>query len=289
MIRKVTLFVFIVLLSHFSLFAQNSKSGDSINRVDDNNMKQGHWIITNEEKKYPNFRPNQIVEEGKFTDSKRDGKWIFYYPNDKVKEILTYNNNRPNGYAVFYYANGNIKEEGLWKNNRWVGEYKYYYENGNLKNHWKYNEQGNRTGEQKYFYENGNLMIEGKWENGKEDGVITEFHEDGSVKSERVFENGGINLAKTTNYKPKEKLSEKSVVESKPKIIVNPNTVEDNKQAPFDGNGYYELKNKNGQVIRKGNFENGYLINGQVFQYTPDGTLFKTTHYKEGRIIKVED
>ena len=129
MVRKITLFVFIVLLSHTSLFAQNSKSGDSINRVDDNNMKQGHWIITNEEKKYPNFRPNQIVEEGKFTDSKRDGKWIFYYPNDKVKEILTYNNNRPNGYAVFYYANGNIKEEGLWKNNRWVGEYKFYYEN----------------------------------------------------------------------------------------------------------------------------------------------------------------
>ena len=51
-----------------------------------------HWIITNEEKKYPNFRPNQIVEEGKFTDSKRDGKWIFYYPNGKIEQIAYYNN-----------------------------------------------------------------------------------------------------------------------------------------------------------------------------------------------------
>lgn len=289
MMRKSTLFVLLVLMISTIVNSQNSKSGDSINRMDENNMKQGHWVITNEEKKYPNFRPNQIVEEGKFIDSKKDGKWIFYYPSEKVKEILTYNNNRPNGYAVFYYANGNIKEEGMWKNNKWVGEYKYYYENGNLKNHWKYNEQGTRSGEQKYYYENGNLMIEGSWENGKEDGVITEFHEDGSVKSERVFENGGINLAKCTNYKPKEKLSEKSIVKPKVNVVVNPNAVDDSKQTPFDGNGYYELKNKSGQIIKKGNFEKGYLITGQVFQYTPDGTLFKTTHYKDGRIIKVED
>ena len=85
MIRKITLFVFIVLLSHTSLFAQNSKSGDSINRVDDNNMKQGHWIITNEEKKYPNTiieRLNKLHEaKDEYTDkiSKIDRpKYITY-------------------------------------------------------------------------------------------------------------------------------------------------------------------------------------------------------------------
>lgn len=282
-------FVFLLLFLCFSTFNQaqsDKKTGDTINQLDVNNLKQGYWIVTNDQKKLPGYRPEQIVEEGTFNDSKKNGKWKFYFNTEKLKQVLTYNNNLPNGHAVFYYPNGNIREEGVWQNNRWTGEYKYYYENGNLKNNWTYNQQGNREGVQKYYHENGNLAIEGTWQNGKEDGVIKEYYEDGSVRSERVFNNGNINLAQTTNFKPKEKVVQN--IELAPQALIKvPETEE--AQKPFDGNGFYELKNKEGKIIRKGNFENGYLVDGEVYQYGTLGNVNKITHYKGGKIVKVED
>lgn len=292
MLLKRTFFGVLIVFSAFISNAQN----DTVNVVDDNNMKQGHWVITNEVKKLPGYAPDQVVEEGRYKDNRKSGKWYFYFSNDKVKQILTYNNNRPNGYAVFYYKNGNKREEGIWKNNRWVGEYKYYYENGNLKNHWNYNDNGQRTGVQKYYHENGKLMIEGEWNNGKESGYIKEFYENGAKKSERYFNDGKLEPEKTVNFEPKPEpevvedtanaTSEKSTSEKDFKWGERPEEKE-NDQVPFDGNGYYELKNKNGQIVRKGDFENGYLINGEVYQYTADGKIFRTTYYKEGRVIKI--
>lgn len=290
-LRKINLLV----IFFFAALISNGQ-GDTVNFVDNNNLKQGHWVITNEVKNLPGYAPTQVVEEGEFKDNRKYGKWYYYFSNDKVKQILTYNNNRPNGYAVFYYKNGNKREEGIWKNNRWVGEYKYYYENGNLKNHWNYNENGQRTGVQKYFHENGNLMIEGEWQNGKESGYIKEFYENGEKKSERYFNDGKLEPEKTMNFEPK---PEKKTVEdtaaadtkstTDEKEITIKKADQSNEQAPFDGNGYYELRNKSGQIVRKGEFENGYLINGEVYQYTSDGKIFRTTYYKEGRVIKINN
>lgn len=288
-------FIIALFLCSFITNAQN----DSINVVDENNRKQGHWVFTNQEKKLPGYKPNQVVEEGKYKDDRKNGKWLFYFANDKIKQILTYSNNRPNGYAVFYYESGNIREEGIWKNNRWVGDYKYYFENGNLKNHWKYNEQGQRTGVQKYYFENGKLMIEGEWQDGKENGVIKEYYEDGNIKSERVFQDGKFNEEKSVTYEkapikkevPIEDTNKSMAAEDNPESTVRviKKAEESNDQTPFDGNGHYVLRNKDGQVVREGEFENGYLVDGKVFQYTSDGKVFRITYYKGGRVIKVDN
>jgi antitoxin component YwqK of YwqJK toxin-antitoxin module len=199
---------------------------------------------------------------------------------------------------VFYYKNGKKREEGTWKNNRWTGDYKYYYENGNIRNEWKYNNSGKRTGVQKYYHENGQLMIEGKWNNGQEAGTIVEYYDDGSVKSERVFNNGKINKAITKNFKPKEKAGKVTVrkvkkyvapeVVAKEKKIVKKEAVAKT-EAPWNGTGTKSFLNKRGQVVRKGYFEKGYLMNGEVYMYTADGKKFRTTVYKDGRVIKVEN
>lgn len=269
------------------------------NKIDENNMKQGHWVYTNKQKNLPNYREDQVVEEGDYSDDKKIGKWFFYFNNDKVKHILTYKNNRPDGYAVFYYANGNKREEGTWKNNKWVGDYKYYYKNGNIRNEWKYNENGQRTGIQKYYYETGQLMIEGEWVNGKEAGTIVEYHEDGSVKSERVFMNGKIDIAATKNYEPQQKpgkvtvkkveealkVVEKEEVSDSAPVVAMSEAPKKN-TSPWNGTGERQFFNKKGQVIREGRFENGYLMDGNVYMYTADGKKFRTTVYKGGRIVK---
>ncbi|MAS51856.1 MAG: hypothetical protein CMD20_01500 [Flavobacteriales bacterium] len=268
---------------------------DTLNHVDANNMKQGHWVYTNKIKKLPNYKENQVIEEGDYADDKKTGKWTYYYNNNKVKQILTYSNNHPDGYAIFYYKNGNKKEEGTWKNNKWIGTYTYYYENGKVRNDWSYNESGQRTGVQKYYYDNGQLMVEGEWLNGKESGTVTEYYLDGSVKSERLFQNGNLDVAQIKKYKPQEKegkVTVKKVLESpkqelrKEKVVVLKKPVQKKDIAPWSGTGERQFFNKGGQVIREGYFENGYLMNGKMHTYTIGGEKKQTIIYEDGKIIK---
>lgn len=286
----------IVFLGGFvaSIFAQSGK--DTLNYTDANNLKQGHWIYYNRDLKLPDFKDHQKVEEGHYLDDQKFGKWIHYFPNDKPKDVITYVANRPNGYAIFYYANGNKREEGTWRNNRWVGDYKYYHENGKLASEWKYNAQGTRTGVQKYYHENGRLMIEGEWIDGKENGVIKEYYDNGELKSEKNYNNGSFDAANTKTYARKTPPSDND--NPKEENTVTTTTASTNaaaasddsgeyKTGVFDGNGKYQLRDRNGRVIRQGLFENGFLKDGKVFQYTADGRLFKTTIYKGGKVANV--
>tara|TARA_B100000674_G_scaffold56903_1_gene39600 strand:- start:11313 stop:12263 length:951 start_codon:yes stop_codon:yes gene_type:complete len=282
-------------ISILLLLSKTSAAIDTLNHIDENNMKQGYWVYTNKTKRLPNYKESQVVEEGNYTDDKKTGKWIFYYNNNKVKQILTYADNRPNGHAVFYYKNGNKKEEGTWKNNKWVGNYTYYYENGEVRNDWKYNQSGQRTGVQKYYYENGQLMIEGEWLNGKEAGTIVEYYEDGSVKSERTFQNGTLDTGMTKKYSPQEKEGKVTVKKTsentsegldKEKKIIVKKSVSKKDIAPWNGTGERQFYNKKGKVVREGYFEDGYLINGKMYQYLPNGSKSKTIIYEEGKAVK---
>ncbi|MCX6182317.1 MAG: toxin-antitoxin system YwqK family antitoxin [Bacteroidetes bacterium] len=263
------------------------------NVIDQNNLKQGHWIYFNRDKKLPDYRDDQKVEEGDYLDDQKNGKWTHYFNNDKIKDVITYVGNRPNGYAIFYYPNGNKREEGIWKNNRWIGEYKYYYENGQIASDWKYNNQGTRTGVQKYYHENGKLMIEGEWTDGKETGVVKEYFENGELKSEKNYQDGKFDAATSKVYERKSPINSTASVKAEPVKDKDPAPANDGgeevkyKDGVFDGNGMYRLKDRQGRVARQGLFENGFLKEGKVFQYTSDGKLFKTTVYKQGKIVQI--
>jgi len=280
-------------------FNLNVLANEPVNTVDKNNMKQGHWIYTNKMKNLPNYKEEQVVEEGDYSDDMKTGKWFYYFNNDKVKHILTYKNNRPDGFAIFYYKNGNKREEGNWKNNKWIGDYKYYYKNGNIRNDWSYNQTGQRTGVQKYYYENGQLMIEGSWASGQEVGTIVEYHEDGSVKSERIYKDGKIDADAIKNFKPQEKAGKVTIkkapinneIKDTPATGENPSNmvskpIVEKAVSPWNGTGQRQFFNKKGQVIREGYFGKGYLLNGNVYMYTVDGKKFSTTVYKLGKVLK---
>ena len=49
---------------------------DTLNKIDENNMKQGHWVYTNKMKNLPNYKEDQVVEEGDYDNDKKIGKWM---------------------------------------------------------------------------------------------------------------------------------------------------------------------------------------------------------------------
>jgi len=277
--QKISFLISILLLNLICL-SQN----DSTNLLDDQNQKQGYWILTNKQKRLPGYQPNQKVEEGHFINNKKEGKWTFYYRNGKPKHILFYENGVPDGAATFYYKNGTIRETGTWRNNRWVGEYKQFYENGNPKNHFNYDNRGLKNGKQIYFHKNGNPSLIGTWSNGNETEDLAEYKEDGSSNTERYKAGPKLSL----NLK-EDDIENDSLFIDEDSLKINVKKYQENREpiVPFNGNGFHEFRNKNGKKTKVGEFENGLLINGKIFKYDENGNLILTKIIKDRDIVKI--
>lgn len=290
--RSINILFFVLFVFRSLSYAQwtsfEMNGTDTINRVDEQDRKQGKWIVTNNIKNLPDYTEDQKVEEGTYKDNKKVGIWKEYYPNNALKNKITFENGRPNGYAIMYHDNGKISEEGLWKNNRWVGNYKLYYENGQVAQDFTFNPSGKREGEQKYFYENGQLMIEGNWAEGKEKGVVKEYYQNGDIRSEKNFNDGTIDVANSKTYEPKKPLPKdepdkpKDPIEAGPKIVVKADEKPNLPSQVFNGEGQWKLYNKNRQVSKDGEFSKGRLIDGKVYHYSEDGILKRIAVYKNG-------
>lgn len=262
------------------------QGSDTINYTDANGLKQKHWIFYGKDKKLPGYKESDKVEEGPYLDSKKVGLWKAYFVSGKLKNELTFNNNRPSGYAKMYYENGNLAEEGLWENNRWVGQYKYYYDNGQLSYEWNYNKEGKREGQQKYYHPNGKVMIEGDWKEGKEAGVLKEYYEDGTLKSEKNFKDGTLDIASVKVF---EKKSAPEVKKEEPKEEPKTEVKEAPKEAKpgFLQDGYNKVLGKDGKPVKEGTFKNGILMDGKQYEYE-NGKLARTLIIKGGRVSEIK-
>jgi len=234
------------------MFSQNAQ-----NQVDAKGLKTGYWIH------YSNDGKTKI-EEGNYIENKKDGLWKVYFPNGKVKHEITYVKGSAKGYAKIYYADGTLQEEGIWNEIYWTGQYRYYYPNGQAAYIWNYNNQGKRDGEQKYFFENGKLKYRGNWENGKVKTNVEVYDSTGRFIQNRIYKDGAFSESIDTSSLYKE-----STVSS------------------FTGTGYHTVYRLDMQIDKKGYFESGKLIRGELYEYDKDGKLLQIKVYDNGKIIKI--
>lgn len=261
--------------------------GDTLNMIDDNNLKQGFWKIFGKNKKLPGYEPDQVVEEGEYKNSRKQGIWKFFYSSGKVKSEIAYTNSRPNGFYKTYYENGQVEEEGTWKNNRNTGNFKRYYENGQVSQDFTFNPSGKREGKQAYFYENGQVMIEGEWAGGKESGVVTEYYENGDIKAEKAFNGGVIDVANTKTFEAKNPIKDREAEELKnaPEEVVKVEKTDKVNIGGFNGNGEHTMYNENKQISKVGMFKNYRLMEGKLYLYDENGILTRIKRFKQGRFI----
>lgn len=276
----------VFISSSISVAAQKFEihNGDTINYIDENNLKQGFWKIFGRMKKLPDYQPDQVVEQGEYENSRKQGIWKMFYPNGKTKSEIAYVNSRPNGYYKTYYENGELEEEGEWKNNRNVGKFVRKHPNGEVAQEFEFNESGKRDGEQKYYYEDGSIMIVAQIKEGKEE-KVTEYYPDGSLKSEKVFVDGNLDVANTKVYEPKTPIKPVETTEKEPVKVVKVNKEEVVNKGTFDGNGQHKLYNKDKQISKDGVFKNYRLIDGKNYKYDENGILISIELIKNGRYI----
>lgn len=114
-------------------------------------------------------------------NGKIHGKWKFY--NEESKQLIFegyYNHGIKEGVFISYHSNNKIKDENLFKNNLFNGLQKTYDEKGVLI--WTCNyAKGIKHGIETYYYSNGKLKATINYSKGVIDGMQKHYSVDGQV------------------------------------------------------------------------------------------------------------
>jgi antitoxin component YwqK of YwqJK toxin-antitoxin module len=251
------------------------------NRIDRNGLKQGYWIYYGKDRPETGIPPTGKIEEGPYEDDRREGVWTKYHNDGMTPRIKgTYVNNRPQGTYTKIHPNGNIKEIGTFERNSYRDSLKRFHENGVLEYEAKFNNEGQENGTVKYYYPNGQLEFEYKSVNGKPVGKATRYYENGDVKELIEYGPDGRVISSVEKEMVKATVAVKDPGASKEKAphIQRPRT----KGAKFQLNGYNKCYNNNDEIWQDGEFRNGELWDGKVYEYDSDGILLKVRVFKKG-------
>jgi antitoxin component YwqK of YwqJK toxin-antitoxin module len=277
--------VLLLLLATSTSWAQAVPVGqDTINRIDELGRKQGYWRIQAPLADKPDYADGQVVEEGRYTNSKRTGVWRRYWPNGQVMSEITYQMGRPKGNYVTYYPNGKTEEQGTWDLDRNTGAFRRWHPNGKLAQDFVFNEYGVRDGEQKYYHENGQLAVSVHVREGREEGTMKRWTPDGKLLQVAEFDNGVIDPANSRFIQPAPKAEE---VKADPKAEPAPpvTTEETTNAVLFRENGYNTLYDKQLRISQQGEFRDGRLYDGRRYDYDKDGLLVRIRVFKGGRYV----
>lgn len=128
-----------------------------------------------------------LISEGSYAGKKKNGKWLYYQNNIKVKEE-NYINDSLDGNQIIFWDNGQIYDKKEFKNGVQTGLWLKYYKNGKpfLKARIV---NGKMEGPMLRYYKNGKLEVKGQYKNDLKDGVWTFYGEHGE-KDTITYKNG---------------------------------------------------------------------------------------------------
>jgi antitoxin component YwqK of YwqJK toxin-antitoxin module len=282
-LRHLQLTLSCLLLAFFSHAAVQGGTivQDTLNRIDEQGRKQGHWRVEAPNADKPGYVNGQLIEEGRYTNSKRIGTWRTYWPTGKVKSEISYQMGRPKGAYTTFYADGQVEEQGSWDLDRNTGKFQRFHPNGKLAQDFTFNEYGVRDGVQRYFHENGQLEVEVNIKEGKEEGTLKRYYANGEVQQVAQFNGGEINEATSKYSKP---LHKETAVIAEPigKAAPAPTPAEKPNGQVIKENGDHTLYDKQLRLSKVGDFRQGRLWNGKVYKYDKDGKLSRIEMYLEG-------
>lgn len=276
--RATLLFVFVGIFA-MPLLAGNDQGGENV--IGPDGKKQGKWVYRGKDRPESGYPAEGKIEEGPYKDDRKEGMWTRYY-NDGITPKIKgeYHNNRPSGMYEKTYPDGTLREKGSFTHNKHVGTLERYHENGQLEYKADFDQEGAEQGTVEYYYANGQEEYVYNIDGGKMSGTATRYWENGDVKE--VIEFGDDGVAKSTVYKPMVNpvvvVNDPGLTREPAPAIVAPRT----KGAVFTANGYNKVYNANDEIWQDGDFRNGSLWNGKVYDYDSDGILLKVRVFQNG-------
>lgn len=175
MLRQLTVFLVLTLFSAAAVHAQP-------NKVDDKGRKQGQWKKTGPDGK--------TLYEGTFVDGKPEGRFVYYYPNGKVKIISDFSQKgKISRTRMFHEVNGKLMAVGKYLDEKRDSTWRFYSEDSVLVSEEPYT-QGKKNGVVKSYFPNGKVAEEKPYKMDVLDGVWKQYFDDGAMKAQGKYVNG---------------------------------------------------------------------------------------------------
>jgi serine phosphatase RsbU (regulator of sigma subunit) len=155
-----SLFVFGLQAQKTTWISYDLYLGDTVNVIENNNIKQGRWVLLGKDKKgrnYKFYKGNQLVETGYYKNDKKEGLWRAYHSSGKIGSEINYVNDIADGAAKFYSEEGTLLAEGILNGKDYVGEYYIFDKNGN-----KFKKFGSKKNQYAYLDFKGKIEKLGK-------------------------------------------------------------------------------------------------------------------------------
>lgn len=115
-IQRLTIIFFLLQLFFLNAFSQYkefklSVKNDTINAIDQKNLKQGKWVIS-----VPELRGEPgYEEEGIFKDGKKEGVWRRYSLSSDILAIENYRFGGKDGVQQYFTKMGDLEREESWR------------------------------------------------------------------------------------------------------------------------------------------------------------------------------
>ncbi|MBX2981346.1 MAG: toxin-antitoxin system YwqK family antitoxin [Flavobacteriales bacterium] len=275
----------VLLLAGEVVSAQtNTSAQDTLNRLDEQGRKQGWWLVVGPLPEWPGYEAGEPIEEGRYYDNRRTGKWKRYWPNGKLKSEINYVKGMPRGEYVLYYPNGKPEEKGTWDLDRNTGEFKRWHANGNVAQDFIFDSYGTRDGQQKYYHENGRLAVDVNIVKGREEGTLKRYYTNGELQETAVLSAGVADKDLFKSYSPRGPVAE---VKPPADAVAAPvkAATETTNSTDFRAEGYNTLYDNQHRLSQQGQYRKGRLWNGKVYKYDRNGILYKIEVYMDGRYV----
>jgi antitoxin component YwqK of YwqJK toxin-antitoxin module len=263
-----------LLICNVGTWAQNKRNT--------NGDRHGKWVFTGKDYPHKNLPKTQKVEEGYYVNGRKEGTWTKFFPNGHIQLKGTYINNRPQGAYTRYYTNGQIAEQGNFESNGYKGLLLRYHQNGQLAYRANFNNQGQESGKVSYYHPNGKVALTYTVKNGQVQGQVLRYNTNGQLQSSFFVGSGGeVGALQKVSPQQISPAVKPNQIQSNvyPPRLSNPKT----KGLRFVPNGYNKVYNDNDEIWMDGEFKNGQLYDGKVYDYDQDGILQKVRIYKLGK------
>jgi antitoxin component YwqK of YwqJK toxin-antitoxin module len=176
--------------------------------------------------KYEHHKYNKLVEKGEYKEGVKNGLFIEYYSDGSIKSERPITDGKVNGIIKTYFTDGKLESQKGYKNSvehgieqRWqwrTGEQTVdaNYVDGvpdgkqvrhitsNIGNYIEisYFEKGVQTGDFTRTWTNGEMYVQGKYKDGKREGVWNEYRSNGKPEKRITYVNDKRNGEYTTFF-----------------------------------------------------------------------------------------
>jgi len=255
--KTVRLFLFTALISLPLLqFAQTPMiffKGDSVNRMNEQNLKTGFWMERN----------GEYTHQGFYINSKKEGNWVTFLSNDMVFKLETWKNGLKDGISLQFDRKSKMTGMENYKAGELNGLCVYYAPASDFpQKEMSYN-MGKLEGMYRIFYENGKIQEESFYKDNQKSGPSRWYGKTGRMIAMYNYVNNQFDGMQRTYYE-------------------NDTTQCISNYANNLLNGEYKEYYRNGVLKLSGKYIDG-LKEGDWIEYDETGNRLKTTKYKNNQ------